>query len=286
MSIFEGRPRGEGRRIAVVAARFNEVITRKLVEGATAGLTSLGVAADAIDVAWVPGAFEIPLVARRLARSGRFDGVICLGAVIRGETAHFDLVANEAARGIADAARDTGVPVIFEVLAVDNLLASGGPHGRRAREQGLGGGGGRALDGVALGRAARGRQRLGGPRGDGRDGVIIDKPWGKVATYALNQPASVRIITVEPEQETSVHYHRMRDEMWVVLDPGLTVEIGNRVVEAQAGEEFMVAAEETHRIRNVGSTRGRVLEIAYGYTTEDDTQRLEDAYGRPLEADW
>jgi mannose-6-phosphate isomerase-like protein (cupin superfamily) len=105
--------------------------------------------------------------------------------------------------------------------------------------------------------------------------VIIDKPWGKVATYALNQPASVRMITVEPEQETSVHYHRMRDEMWVVLDPGLTVEIGNRVVEAQAGEEFMVAAEETHRIRNVGSTRGRVLEIAYGYTTEDDTQRLE-----------
>ena len=71
--------------------------------------------------------------------------------------------------------------------------------------------------------------------------MIIDKPWGKVATYALNQPASVRMITVEPEQETSVHYHRMRDEMWVVLDPGLTVEIGNRVVEAQAGEEFMVA---------------------------------------------
>ena len=136
MSIFEGRPRGEGRRVAIVAARFNEVITRKLVDGAIAGLTSLGVAADAIDVAWVPGAFEIPLVARRLARSGRFDGVICLGAVIRGETAHFDLVANEAARGIADAARDTGVPVIFEVLAVDNLSQAedrtGGPTGTRA----------------------------------------------------------------------------------------------------------------------------------------------------------
>ncbi len=121
---------------------------------------------------------------------------------------------------------------------------------------------------------------------DARHRVIVDKPWGKVATYALNQPSSVRMITVEPGQETSVHYHRMRDEMWVVLDPGLTIEIGNRVVEAQAGEEFMVAAEETHRIRNVGTTRGRVLEIAYGYTTEDDTQRLEDAYGRPLEADW
>jgi mannose-6-phosphate isomerase-like protein (cupin superfamily) len=90
--------------------------------------------------------------------------------------------------------------------------------------------------------------------------MIVDKPWGKVATYALNQPSSVRMITVEPAQETSVHYHRMRDEMWVVLDPGLTVEIGNRVVEAQAGEEFMVAAEETHRIRNVGTIRGRVLE--------------------------
>jgi mannose-1-phosphate guanylyltransferase/mannose-6-phosphate isomerase len=116
--------------------------------------------------------------------------------------------------------------------------------------------------------------------------VIVDKPWGKVATYVLNQPSSVRMITVEPAQETSVHYHRMRDEMWVVLDPGLTIEIGNRVVVAQAGEEFMVAAEETHRIRNLGDIRGRVLEIAYGYTTEDDTQRLEDAYGRPLEADW
>ena len=65
--------------------------------------------------------------------------------------------------------------------------------------------------------------------------MIVDKPWGKVATYSLNQPSSVRVITVEPGQETSVHYHRMRDEMWVVLDPGLTIEIGNRVVEAQAG---------------------------------------------------
>ena len=116
--------------------------------------------------------------------------------------------------------------------------------------------------------------------------MIVDKPWGKVATYALNQPSSVRVITVEPGQETSVHYHRMRDEIWVVLDAGLTIEIGNRVVHAQPAEEFMVSAEETHRIANTGDTRGRVLEIAYGYTTEDDTQRLEDAYGRALEADW
>jgi mannose-1-phosphate guanylyltransferase/mannose-6-phosphate isomerase len=116
--------------------------------------------------------------------------------------------------------------------------------------------------------------------------VIIDKPWGQVATYALNQPASVRVITVEPGEETSVHFHRMRDEMWVVLDRGLRIDIGNRTVDAQPGEEFMIPAEETHRITNRGDVRGRILEIAYGYTTEDDTQRLEDAYGRPLEPDW
>jgi 6,7-dimethyl-8-ribityllumazine synthase len=138
VSVFEGRPRGEGRRIAIVAARFNESISRKLVEGALAGLASFGVAADDVDIAWVPGAFEIPLVARRVAGSGRVDGVICLGAVIRGETAHFDLVANEAARGIADASRDSGIPVIFEVLAVDELAhaeaRAGGAHGNKGWE--------------------------------------------------------------------------------------------------------------------------------------------------------
>jgi mannose-6-phosphate isomerase len=116
--------------------------------------------------------------------------------------------------------------------------------------------------------------------------VIIDKPWGKVVTYALNQPSSVRVITVEPGQETSVHYHQMRDEMWVVLDAGLTVQIGNRTIEATPGEEFIVSAETTHRLSNRGDARGRVLEIAYGYTTEDDTLRVEDDYGRPLEPDW
>jgi 6,7-dimethyl-8-ribityllumazine synthase len=138
VTVFEGRATGAGRRIAVVAARFNEVITRKLVEGALAGLTALGVADDDVDVAWVPGAFEIPLVARRLAASGRFDGIVCLGAVIRGETAHFELVANEAARGIADVARDTGIPVIFEVLAVEHLGQAedraGGAHGNKGWE--------------------------------------------------------------------------------------------------------------------------------------------------------
>ena len=79
--------------------------------------------------------------------------------------------------------------------------------------------------------------------------MIVEKPWGSVVTYALNQPSSVRVITVRPGQETSVHYHRMRDETWVVLDPGLTLEIGERSVEATPGEEFVIPAEETHRIR-------------------------------------
>jgi len=138
VNVIEGHPQGAGRRIAVVAARFNEVITRTLVDGALARLTALGVSDDDIDVAWVPGAFEIPLVAQRFARSGLFDGVICLGAVIRGETAHFDLVANEAARGIADVSRDTGIPIIFEVLAVENLAQAedraGGAHGNKGWE--------------------------------------------------------------------------------------------------------------------------------------------------------
>jgi mannose-6-phosphate isomerase len=94
------------------------------------------------------------------------------------------------------------------------------------------------------------------------------------------------VITVQPGQETSVHYHQMRDEMWVVLDDGLTIQIGNRTVQASTGEEFVVSAEEVHRISNGGPKRGRVLEIAYGYTTEDDTLRLQDDYGRPLEPDW
>ena len=116
--------------------------------------------------------------------------------------------------------------------------------------------------------------------------MIVEKPWGKVSTYALNQPSSVRVITIEPGQVTSEHYHQLRDEMWVVLDPGMRIQIGNREVEAEPGEEFVVSAEEPHRISNMGERRGRVLEIAHGYTTEDDTFRLQDDYGRPLEPRW
>jgi 6,7-dimethyl-8-ribityllumazine synthase len=138
VTTFDAEPAGGGRRIAVVAARFNEVVTGRLVQGALDGLRSFGVAQDDVDVAWVPGAFEIPLVARRLADSGGYDAVICLGAVIRGDTAHFELVAGEAARGIAEVTRSTGVPVIFEVLATEDLeqaeARAGGAHGNKGWE--------------------------------------------------------------------------------------------------------------------------------------------------------
>jgi 6,7-dimethyl-8-ribityllumazine synthase len=135
VTTFEGTPAGAGRRVAIVAGRFNEVVTSRLVEGAVDGLHHQGVSPEDVDVAWVPGAFEIPLVALRLARSGDYDAVVCLGAVIRGGTAHFELVAREAARGIGEVARLTGVPVIFEVLATDDLeqarARAGGAHGNK-----------------------------------------------------------------------------------------------------------------------------------------------------------
>jgi 6,7-dimethyl-8-ribityllumazine synthase len=135
MSVSRGEPAGEGRRVAVVVARFHEQVTAKLLEGALAGLRSHGVAEDAVDVAWVPGAFEIALVAKRMASGGAYDALICLGAVVRGETAHFDLIAAEAARGAAEVGRETGVPVVFEVLATETLAQAearaGGVQGNR-----------------------------------------------------------------------------------------------------------------------------------------------------------
>lgn len=116
--------------------------------------------------------------------------------------------------------------------------------------------------------------------------MIVDKPWGKVTTYALNQPGSVRLIRIDPGQETSEHYHQLREEMWVVLDEGLRIQIGNKTVQARVGDEFIVSSEEPHRITNTSEAAGRVLEIAFGYTTEEDTFRLRDDYGRPLDQDW
>jgi 6,7-dimethyl-8-ribityllumazine synthase len=135
VSVSRGDPFGEGRHIAIVISRFHEHVTAKLLEGALAGLRAHGVADEAVDVAWVPGAFEIPLVAKRLADTGTYDAVISLGAVVRGETAHFELVAAEAARGVGEVARETGIPVIFEVLATDTLAhaeaRAGGAHGNK-----------------------------------------------------------------------------------------------------------------------------------------------------------
>jgi 6,7-dimethyl-8-ribityllumazine synthase len=135
VTVWRGESVGHGRRVAVVVARFHEAVTSKLLAGAQDGLRSCGVDVDDVDVAWVPGAFEIPVVAKRFATTGRYDAVICLGAVVRGETAHFDLVAGEAARGVAAVARETGVPVIFEVLATDTLeqaeARAGGADGNK-----------------------------------------------------------------------------------------------------------------------------------------------------------
>jgi 6,7-dimethyl-8-ribityllumazine synthase len=121
MKEYEGKLRAEGKRFAIVASRFNGFVVERLVEGARGTLERLGASPDAIWVAHVPGAFEIPAVAGRLARSGKFDAVICVGAVIRGDTPHFDYVAGEAAKGIAQAARENQVPVIFGVLTTDTV---------------------------------------------------------------------------------------------------------------------------------------------------------------------
>jgi mannose-6-phosphate isomerase len=107
--------------------------------------------------------------------------------------------------------------------------------------------------------------------------MIVDRPWGRLATYALNQPVTVRLVTVDPGAQTGAHYHRLREEMWIVLDPGLTVEIGNRIVEAAVGEEFTVPAEEAHRVRSAGTEPGRILQIAFGYSSEDDRLLVNEA---------
>ncbi len=124
---------GRGLRVAVVSARFNEVITRQLTTGAVETLERYGVKDEDISVAWVPGAFELPVVAKAFAESGQYDAVICLGAVIRGETDHYNMVANQAASGIGAVGRETGVPTIFGVLTTDNmeqaLNRSGGKSG-------------------------------------------------------------------------------------------------------------------------------------------------------------
>jgi 6,7-dimethyl-8-ribityllumazine synthase len=135
---LEGTLDASGMRLAIVASRFNDDVTKLLVEGARDELGQHGLDPDSVPVVWVPGAFEIPLTAKRLAESGELDAVICLGAVIRGDTPHFDYVAGECASGISRVALDTGVPIAFGVLTTDDLdqalARAGGSEGNKGAE--------------------------------------------------------------------------------------------------------------------------------------------------------
>ena len=121
MKTFEGNLVSKDIKIGIVAARFNEFITSKLISGAMDGLVRHNVNEDNIHIAWVPGAFEIPLIASKMAKSGNYNAVICLGAVIRGATSHYDYVCNEVSKGIAAISLETGVPVMFGVVTTDNI---------------------------------------------------------------------------------------------------------------------------------------------------------------------
>ena len=138
MPELEGSLDGAGIRVCIVVARWNEFVTRKLLEGATATLHQRGLHDADVTIAWVPGAFEVPTAAKWAATSGNFDAIICLGAVIRGETAHFEYVAGGAAQGIGATSRETGIPIMFGVLTVDSidqaLARAGGKDGNKGSE--------------------------------------------------------------------------------------------------------------------------------------------------------
>lgn len=134
---IEGNLIAKELKIGIVAGRFNEFIVSKLVGGAMDGLTRHGVSETAIDVTYVPGAFEIPLIAKKLVKTGKYDAVICLGAIIRGATPHFDYVANEVAKGVGHVTLDTEVPVIFGVLTTDNIEQAIERAGTKAGNKGF-----------------------------------------------------------------------------------------------------------------------------------------------------
>ncbi len=138
-NIIEGNITAEGLQFAIVASRFNEFITAKLLEGALDMLRRHGAAEEAVDVAWVPGAFEIPLTAKKLAACGKYDAVICVGAVIRGATSHYDYVCNEVSKGVAQAGLSTGVPVIFAVVTTENIEQAVERAGTKAGNKGADG---------------------------------------------------------------------------------------------------------------------------------------------------
>ncbi|HKO15111.1 MAG TPA: 6,7-dimethyl-8-ribityllumazine synthase [Gemmatimonadaceae bacterium] len=141
MAEFTGEPSGRGRRFAVVASRFNESITQRLVDGALDALVRHGAAADDVDLVWVPGAWELPLAARRLLATERYHALVALGAVVRGDTPHFDYVAGEAARGLSGAGAEFDVPVAFGVLTCDTMAQAearaGGEHGNKGWDAAL-----------------------------------------------------------------------------------------------------------------------------------------------------
>ena len=137
MTSYSGMLRGDGLRIAIVCGRFNDLITERLLSGARDGLIRHGVDEASITEAWAPGAFELPLVAKRLAASGEYDAVICLGAVIKGATGHYDFVAGNCASGIQQAQMETGVPVIFGVLTTDTIEQAIERAGTKAGNKGF-----------------------------------------------------------------------------------------------------------------------------------------------------
>lgn len=137
MKVLEGKLLAEGQRIGIVAGRFNEFITGKLLGGAVDAFVRHGGTEEDITVAWVPGAFEIPLTAQKMVESGKYDAVICLGAVIRGATPHFDMVANEATKGVAQVGLRSGIPVIFGILTTDSIEQAVERAGTKAGNKGF-----------------------------------------------------------------------------------------------------------------------------------------------------
>jgi 6,7-dimethyl-8-ribityllumazine synthase len=137
MNTFEGKLSSNGIKVGIVAARFNEFITSKLLAGALDALRRHDVEEKNIDTAWVPGAFEIPLVADKMAKSGKYDAVICLGAVIRGATTHYDFVCNEVSKGIATVSLKYSIPVLFGVLTTENIEQAIERAGSKAGNKGF-----------------------------------------------------------------------------------------------------------------------------------------------------
>ncbi len=137
MKVLEGKLVSEGLKIGIVAARFNEFIVSKLIGGAEDALLRHGVNSDDIELAWVPGAFEIPLVAQKMAESGKYDAILCLGAVIKGATSHYDYVCAEVSKGIAMVSLNSGIPVMFGVLTTDNIEQAIERAGTKAGNKGF-----------------------------------------------------------------------------------------------------------------------------------------------------